>query len=170
MRGAYSPQGLLAGRYDVKVFYKPEGNFNSLGANRVTAEVEETGLVRVVECAAYYDAGEVLYREMLESQVAGGSTQAMGQVLSEGAIYDADGQPLVGTIGDAGLLTSTEMARFVVKTANTRSNAPHGAKGVGESPAIGVPPALVRAIERQVGHRLTHTPLAPEELVAPAGA
>ena len=167
--GTYSPTKLLAGHYDVKVFYKPEGNFNSLGANLVTADLEETGMVRVRECAAYYDAGEVLYREMLESQVAGGSTQAMGQVLSEGALYDADGQPLVGTIGDAGLLSATEMARFVVKTAPTRSNAPHGAKGVGESPAIGVPPALMRAIERQAGHRLTHTPLVPEELLRHRG-
>lgn len=164
-RGSYDPKKLLAGSYAVQVFWKPEGNLNSLGANLVTAELEDTGMVRVRECAAYYDAGEVLYREMLESQVAGGSTQAMGQVLSEGARYDADGQPLVGTIGDAGVLSATEMARFVVKTAKTRSNTPHGAKGVGESPAIGVPPALMRAVERQAGHRLTRTPLDPEDLL-----
>ncbi len=168
-RGTYSAEKLLAGSYDVKVFWKPEGNMNSLGANVVSADVEETGMVTVRECAAYYDAGEVLYREMLESQVAGGSMQAMGQVLSEGALYDADGQPLVGTIGDSGVLSATEMARVVVKTAKTRSNTPHGAKGVGESPAIGVPPALVRAIERQAGHRLTHTPLRPEELLGGGG-
>lgn len=164
-RGVYSAKKLLAGTYDAKVFWRPEGNFNSLGANLVTADLDETGMVRVRECAAYYDAGEVLYPEMVESQVAGGSTQAMGQVLSEGALYDPEGQPLIGTIGDAGLLSSTEMARFTVKTAKTRSSAPHGAKGVGESPAIGVPPALMRAIERQAGHRLTQTPLKPEELL-----
>ena len=163
--GAYSPKKLLAGRASATVFYRPEGNFNSLGANLVTADLQETGMVRVKECAAYYDAGEVLYREMLESQVAGGSMQAMGQVLSEGAFYDADGQPLVGSIGDAGLLSATESARVVVKTAETRSNTPHGAKGVGESPAIGVPPALVRAVERQAGHRLRGTPLDPGDLI-----
>ncbi len=168
-RGTYDAEKLLAGSYDVRVFWKPEGNMNSLGANVVTADLDETGMVRVRECAAYYDAGEVLYREMLESQVAGGSTQAMGQVLSEGALYDAEGQPLVGTIGDAGVLSATEMAKITVKTAKTRSNTPHGAKGVGESPAIGVPPALVRAIERQAGHRLTHTPLKPEELLSRKG-
>ncbi len=163
--GTYSPKKLLAGRYDVEVFFKPEGNFNSLGANLVTADLDETGIVRVREVAAYYDAGEVLFPAMVESQVAGGSTQAMGQVLSEGALYDADGQPLIGTMGDAGLLSAAEMARFVVKTARTRSSAPHGAKGVGESPAIGVPPALVRAVERQAGRRLTQTPLRPENLI-----
>ncbi len=164
-RDPYSAQKLLAGSYDVQVFWKPEGNLNSLGANLVTADLDDTGMVRVLECNAYYDAGEVLYREMLESQVAGGSTQAMGQVLSEGAVYDEDGQPLAVTIGDSGVLSATEGARFVVKTAKTRSNTPHGAKGVGESPAIGVPPALMRAVERQAGHRLTRTPLDPEDLI-----
>jgi carbon-monoxide dehydrogenase large subunit len=163
--GPYSTKKLLSGKFDVKVFFRPEGNFNSLGANLVTADVDETGLVRVREVAAYYDAGEVLNRPMLESQVMGGSTQAIGQVLSEGALYDQNGQPLVGTIGDAGLLSATEMPTFTVKTAHTRSNTAHGAKGVGESPAIGVPPALMRAIERRVGRRLTHTPLRPEELL-----
>ncbi|MEK6986529.1 MAG: hypothetical protein AABX97_00355, partial [Candidatus Thermoplasmatota archaeon] len=66
---------------------------------------------------------------------------------------------------DAGVLSATEMPRFVVKTAETRSDLPHGAKGVGESPTIGVPPALMRAIERQAGKRLTRTPLRPEELI-----
>ncbi|HYM38541.1 MAG TPA: xanthine dehydrogenase family protein molybdopterin-binding subunit [Thermoplasmata archaeon] len=164
-RGTYSAKKLLAGTYDAKVFYKPEGNFNSLGANLVTAHVDETGLVGVDEVAAYYDAGEVLNRAMLESQVIGGSVQGIGQVLTEGAFYDADGQPTVGTIGDAGLLSAMEMPRFSVKTATTRSDAPHGAKGVGESPTIGVPPALMRAVERHVGRRLTHTPLRPEELL-----
>jgi len=41
----------------------------------------------------------------------------------------------------------------------------HGAEGVVESPTIGVPPALVRALERQVGRRLTKTPLRPEDLL-----
>ncbi len=169
-KGAYSAQKLLAGKYDVKVFFRPEGNFNSLGANLVAADLDELGLVRVRDVVAYYDAGEVLNPPMLESQVAGGSAQAMGQVLSEGAFYDEGGQPLVGTIGDAGLLSATEMPTFVVKTARTRSNTPHGAKGVGESPAIGVPPALIRAVERQAGRRLTSTPLRPDGLVAPGRA
>jgi aerobic carbon-monoxide dehydrogenase large subunit len=164
--GTYSTKNLLRGAYDAKTFFKPEGNFNSFGANVVIAETTENGLPRVREVAAYYDVGEVLNPPMVESQIIGGSFQGIGQVLSEGAIYDADGQPLVGTIADAGLLSSLEIPRFVVKTAKTRSTLPHGAKGLGESPTIGVPPALVRSIERQVGKRLRHTPLAPEDLLS----
>jgi len=167
--GKYSAARLLAGAYDAKVFFRPKGNFNSFGANLVSADLEETGHVRVRECVAYYDVGQVLNPAMVESQVAGGSAQGIGQVLSEGAVYDSEGQVLTATIGDAGLLSATEMPRFVVKTAETRSALPHGAKGVGESPTIGIPPALVRAIERQVGRRLTHTPLHPEELILREG-
>ncbi|MEK6838159.1 MAG: hypothetical protein AABY08_00275, partial [Candidatus Thermoplasmatota archaeon] len=61
-------------------------------------------------------------------------------------------------------LTAMEIPRFVVKLADSRSDLPHGAKGVGESPTIGVPPALVRAIERASGKRLTRTPISLEEL------
>ncbi len=167
--GAYSAEKLLAGEYDAKVFFRPKGNFNSFGANLVSADVDEAGRIRVHECFAYYDVGVVLNPAMVESQVAGGSAQGIGQVVSEEAVYNQDGQVLTASIGDAGVLSATEMPRFVLKTAASRSVLPHGAKGVGESPTIGVPPALVRAIERQVGRRMTHTPLTPEELVRTEG-
>jgi carbon-monoxide dehydrogenase large subunit len=168
--GRYSPRRLLEGVYDVKVFFRPKGNFNSFGANLVTADLEATGLVRVRECAAYYDTGRVLNRAMVDGQVAGGSLQGIGQVLFEAAVYDEKGNVLTASLADAGLPTAVEAPRYSVKYATSRSNAPHGAKGVGESPAIGVPPALVRAIERQVRRRLTRTPLRPEDLVSPAVA
>lgn len=167
--GSYSAAKLLAGAYDAKVFFKPTGNFNSLGANLVSADLLESGHVHVREVVAYYDVGEVLNPPMVESQVTGGSIQGIGQVLTEGAFYDADGQVLVGSIGDAGVLSSKESPPVIVHTAKTRSTLRHGAKGVGESPTIGVPPALVRAIERQVGARLTDTPLAPEDLLRKSG-
>lgn len=167
--GRYSSAKLLAGEFDVKVFFRPKGNFNSFGANLVVADVEDTGLVRVRDCAAYYDVGELLNPAMVESQVAGGSLQGIGQVLLESAAYDSQGNVLAASLADAGVPTAVEAPRYVVKTARSRSNLPHGAKGVGESPTIGVPPALVRAIERQVGRRLTRTPLRPEDLFARRG-
>ncbi len=162
--GRYSSERLLAGTFDAKTFFEPKGNFNSLGANLVTADLEETGFVRVREVRAYYDVGEVLNRAMVESQIEGGSTQAMGQVLFEGAFYDPQGNVLATSLADAGLPTALESPHFVVKTAKTKSTAPHGAKGVGEAPTIGVPPALIRAIERQAGKRLTRTPVRPEDV------
>jgi len=160
----YSVDALLAGTYDEYVFHDQEDPVNSFGANLVTAAVDDTGIVRVRECVSYYDVGRVLNPAMVESQIVGGSLQAIGQVLTESAAYDENGQILGGSLADAGLLTAMEIPRFVVKLAHSRSDLPHGAKGVGESPTIGVPPALVRAIERASGKRLTRTPIPLEEL------
>ncbi len=165
--GRYSAGKLLAGGFDAHAFFEPRENMNSLGANLVIADVEETGLARVREVRAYYDAGQVLNPYMVESQIAGGSAQGIGQVLFEEAVYDPDGNVLTASLSDAGVPTAMEMPRFTIKTARSRSGLPHGAKGVGESPTIGVPPALVRALERQVGRRLTSTPVRPEQLLAP---
>jgi carbon-monoxide dehydrogenase large subunit len=56
------------------------------------------------------------------------------------------------------------MPNVVTKLAAIPSSLPHGAKGVGESPTMGVPPAAIRAIEKLVGKRLRETPI-PIELV-----
>ena len=42
---------------------------------------------------------------------------------------------------------------------------PHHAKGLGEAPTIGVPVAIVRAIEKVASKRLRHTPIKPQELI-----
>ena len=162
---AYSPKTLLAGGFDVEVFLRGPESLNSLGANLVAADVDRTGAVRIGESGAYYDVGRPLNPAMVEGQIVGGSAQAIGQVLYEGALYDENGQLLAASLADAGVPTAVEMPpRFVVRLANSRSSLPHGAKGLGESPTIGVPPALVRAIERSAGKRLTRTPIPAAEL------
>ena len=167
--GRYSPKALLSGEFDAETFYKREGSLNAFGANLVAATLEPTGAVRVEECVAYYDVGRPLNRAMVEGQIVGGSAQAIGQVLYEEAQYNEDGQVMTASLADAGLATAAEMPpRFVVKLAKSRSSFAHGAKGVGESPTIGVPPALVRAIERQAGKRITATPVRPENLARPS--
>ncbi len=163
--GRYSAKRLLAGSYDAKTFFRPRGNYNSFGANLVVADVDPMGRVRVRECLAYYDVGRALNPTMVAGQVAGGSLQGIGQVLYEGVTYDAGGQVLTASLMDAGLPTAVEMPeRVVLKTPNDASDLPHGAKGVGESPAIGVPPALVRALERRLRTRLRRTPVPLSEL------
>jgi carbon-monoxide dehydrogenase large subunit len=96
---------------------------------------------------------------MIESQIIGGTAQGIGQVLTEEAKYDDEGQMLTATIADAGLIGALAMPAVEVKLAHFPSPLPHGAKGVGESATMGVPPAAVRAIEKLVGRRLRETPL-----------
>ncbi|MEM0121367.1 MAG: xanthine dehydrogenase family protein molybdopterin-binding subunit [Thermoprotei archaeon] len=162
--GGYSPQELLKGEFSVEVFYRVDEQINTLGVNLVRAEVDELGSVRVGDCLAYYDVGRALTPWMVEAQVHGGCAQGVGQVLYESVRYSSDGQLLTTSILDAGLPYTTEVPSYTVLLTEHPSTLPHGAKGVGESPTIGVPPALVRAIETLTGKRINHTPILPAEL------
>jgi aerobic carbon-monoxide dehydrogenase large subunit len=163
---SYSPARLLEGEYEAEVFFKPEGGLNSFGANLVAAKVNRTGMAAVDEIVSYYDVGKALNPTMIESQITGGEAQALGEVLYERALYSEDGQLLTATIADSGVPHSTEMPKFVVMTASHPSSLPHGAKGIGESPTIGVPPAATRALEVVLGKRFTSLPIESEQLWA----
>jgi aerobic carbon-monoxide dehydrogenase large subunit len=163
---AYSPARLLEGEYEAEVFFKPKESLNSFGANLVSARVNKDGMAVIDEITSYYDVGRVLNQAMVESQIAGGFAQALGEVLYERALYNEDGQLLTATIADSGVPHSTEMPNFVVMTASHPSSLPHGVKGVGESPTIGVPPAATRALELALRKKLTDLPIDSESLWA----
>jgi len=162
--GKFSPAELMRHEFDVTVFHSEKGQLNAFGANLVTAESDELGNVRLKECRAYYDVGRQLNPTMIQSQIIGGTAQGIGQVLDEQVKYDEDGQLLTATIADAGLLTPLMMPQVSIKLASIPSPLPHGAKGVGESPTMGVPPAALRAIETLIGRRLRETPIPIEVL------
>ncbi|MEM0074740.1 MAG: xanthine dehydrogenase family protein molybdopterin-binding subunit [Nitrososphaerota archaeon] len=162
--GSYSVDELLKGDYEAKVFYTPSDQSTSLGANLVEVERDTVKGIRIKRIVAYYDVGRALNPAMIESQVIGGSIQAVGQVLYEVARYNEDGQPLVGSIADAGLPTAVEAPHVMVKLAEIPSALEHKAKGVGESPTIGVPPALVKAIENVINQEIHETPIPYEQI------
>ena len=164
---SYSAARLLEGEYEAEVFFRPKENLNSFGANLVSARIR-SGMAAIEEVTSFYDVGRVLNPAMVESQITGGSAQAVGEVLYERALYSDDGQLLTATIADAGVPHSTEMPRFVVMTTSHPSPLPHGVKGVGESPAIGVPPAATRALELALGKKFTSLPIDSERLWADA--
>jgi len=157
--GTYSPTELLNHDFDATVFHSQKEQLNAFGANLVTAQLDESGNIRLTKCVAYYDVGRQLNPDMIESQIIGGTAQGIGQVLTEEIKYSDEGQLLTATIADAGILSASIMSPVEVKLANNPSPLPHGAKGVGESPTMGIPPAAVRAIEKLVGKRLRETPI-----------
>ena len=164
---AYSVPRLLEGDYEAEAFFKPKENMNSFGANLVSSKTN-SGRATIGEVSSYYDVGTVLNPVMLESQITGGFAQAIGEVLYERALYSDDGQLLTATIADSGVPHSTEMPKFTVMTASHPSSLPHGVKGVGESPTIGVPPAATRALELALGKKLSTLPIESEQLwIAP---
>ena len=164
--GEYSPRGLLEHEFDVTVFHREGDQANSFGAYLVRASLSDAGEAKVEVCAAFHDVGRAINPQMVEGQIIGGCAQGIGQVLFENVRYNEDGQQLVGTIADSGLILAPSMPHVTAMLSEDESRplSPRRVKGVGEAPTIGVPPALVRALEVALGKRLRHTPLSPEEL------
>lgn len=163
--GKYEPSLLRTVNADAEIYQDLKGSLNSFGANLATVEVDELGHVHVLESIACYDVGHALSRDVVISQIEGGSAQGIGQVLSEKIMYSEDGQMITSSISEAGVLEATRVPNFKVKIIENPSPYPHGAKGVGESPTIGVPAAVVCAIERLTGIRIRDTPVDPELLI-----
>ncbi len=163
--GNYTADNLLSGSYDEFVNDETRRSINSFGANLATVEIGKMGNVKVKKCIAYYDVGRALNRDMVIGQIQGGMAQGIGQTLHEVLSYNEDGQLITSSISDAGVPLAEDLPNFGVKIAENRSILPHGAKGVGESPTIGVPTALIRAIEKARGKRLRKTPVMPEDLM-----
>lgn len=163
--GKYSKELLLDDGADVYTHWREKGSMDSLGCNLVTCKVNERGQVTLKECSAYYDVGKPLSESTVRGQIEGGMAQGIGQTLYEELLYNEDGELLTTSIADAGVPLANQLPDYKVFLAETTSILATGAKGVGESPTIGIPPALSRAIENQTGVHITETPVRQELLV-----
>ena len=114
------------------------------------AEVEidpDTGLTRTVKYTAVNDFGTVLNPMLVEGQIQGGVMQGLGQVLLEGAVYDADGQLVTGSFMDYAMPHAHDAPMIDVanRPVPTKTN-PIGAKGCGEAGTSGGLPAVANAV------------------------
>ena len=158
---------MLKHNFDVTVFHDDSEPVVSFGANLAKVSVDrETGMASLNECVAYYDAGRVLNPFMAEGQSTGGTVQGIGQVLWEEAMYDKDGQLIVGTMEDAGIPSASLIGRITIQLVEHASESGYPIKGIGEAATTGVPPAVIRALEKNLGSRLCRTPVRAEEILA----
>jgi carbon-monoxide dehydrogenase large subunit len=107
-----------------------------------------TGETRVDRYAVVDDVGLPINPMICEGQIHGGIAQGVGQALLETMTYDpADGQLLSGSFMDYAMPRAHDFCEIrnefccVPSTTN-----PLGIKGVGESGAIGAPPAVMNAV------------------------
>jgi aerobic carbon-monoxide dehydrogenase large subunit len=128
----------------------------SSGAYAAAVEIERaTGRLHVLALAAADDPGRVVNPLLGEGQVIGAVAQALGQCLTEEAVYDEDGQLRNGSFADYKLLTAAEMPPLATAFVETPSPLnPLGAKGVGEAGAIGTPAAIANAVADALGRPL----------------
>ena len=118
------------------------------------AEVDtETGKVTLVRHVTVDDAGIVVNPVLTEGQRHGGIAQGAAQALLEEMVYDADGNPLTGTLADYAAITATELPSFELLVSETPTPInPLGVKGIGEAGTIGATPAVQNAVIDAVSH------------------
>ena len=92
------PEGMEAG-LEATSFYDPPNFVYPFGAHVAVVEVDpETGRIDLKRYVAVDDCGPQINPVIVEGQVHGGVVQGIGQALWEGAVYDANGQLLTGSL------------------------------------------------------------------------
>jgi carbon-monoxide dehydrogenase large subunit len=134
-------------------FYDPENFVFPFGAHACVVDVDvETGKVEVVRYVCVDDCGPAINPMIIDGQVHGGITHAIGQALYEQIVYDAEGQLVTGTFVDYALPTAAELPSFETDRTETPSPVNSlGVKGVGEAGTIAATPAVTAAVLDALG-------------------
>ncbi|HYH31521.1 MAG TPA: xanthine dehydrogenase family protein molybdopterin-binding subunit [Pseudonocardia sp.] len=149
-------------------FHQDDATF-PFGAHVSVVEVDtDTGRVTPPRHVAVDDCGRVLNPLLVEGQQHGGLAQGIAQALYEEVVFDADGQPLTGTLADYRMPTAADLITY--EAANTETPTPMnplGAKGIGESATVGSTPAVQNAVVDALsvfGVRHVDLPCTPERV------
>src|SRR5581483_7787109 len=113
---------------------------------RVRAD-RETGRWGIAGYAAIQDVGRAINPPEVVGQVHGGALQSLGRALGEQMVYDEAGVLRTATFVDYELPTIDQAPPLDVQLIEVPSPwGPHGAKGVGEPPAVPGPAAVANAL------------------------
>ena len=159
----------MEGGLEAVTYYDPPNLTFPFGAYISVVDIDRgTGQVKVRDFLAIDDCGTIINPMIVEGQVHGGLTMGLAPSLYEEIVYDEHGTMLNGTLMDYLLPTSMETPAW--RTGNTVTPSPHhpiGAKGVGESPTVGAPPAIANAVVDALSHlgvRHIDIPITPWKL------
>ncbi len=155
------PEGLEPGLEAVN-YYDPPNFTYPFGAYVCVVDVEpQTGEVKVRRFYALDDCGTRINPMVIEGQVHGGLTEALGIALGQELTFDETGNIQGASLLDYYLPTAVETP--VWETDYTVTPSPHhpiGAKGVGESPNVGGVSAFSNAVVDAFAHLgVTHMPM-----------
>jgi aerobic carbon-monoxide dehydrogenase large subunit len=148
---AYIPENLPEGMepgLDETSFYDPENFVFPFGAHACVVDVDpETGNVDVVRYVAVDDCGPAINPLLIDGQVHGGITHALGQALFERIHYDENGQLVTGTFVDYALPSAAELPSYETDRTETPSPVNSlGVKGVGEAGTIAGSATVTNAV------------------------
>jgi carbon-monoxide dehydrogenase large subunit len=155
--------------------YDPSLEVMANGAHAGIVDVDtETGLVSIERFVAVEDCGTMINPMIVEGQLRGGITQALGAAFLEEMVYDDQGQLLTTTFMDYLVPTASEAPEIEIIHIETPSKVTAGGvKGMGESAMIAAPAALVNAVNDAIeplGAYLTDVPLTPDRILTAISA
>jgi carbon-monoxide dehydrogenase large subunit len=162
------PQGMEAGLEAVDYYDPPNLTF-PFGSYICVVDIDKgTGEVKIRRFVAVDDCGHIINPLIVEGQIHGGLTMGLAPSLYEEIVYDENGQNLTGTLADYLLPTAVESPKWELgKTITPSPHHPIGAKGVGESPTVGAPPAIANAVVDALWHlgvRHVDIPITPPKV------
>jgi CO/xanthine dehydrogenase Mo-binding subunit len=133
------------------------------------AEIEvdtETGRMRVLKLVNAVDCGRPVNPRIVETQISGAALMQLGFTLYEKINLDS-GQITNASLADYKIPGIADVPAVMVNEAIDayQSNAPFGAKGVGESSTMPLSPAIANALDDACGVRLTELPLTAEAVL-----
>lgn len=137
----------------------------TFNACAVELEVDtNTGKINILKSTLVQDVGKAINPNLIEGQMDGGFTMALGYTLFEDLnVVD-------------GVMKNNKFSKYLIPTAmdtidlekviveDPESTAPFGAKGIGEPVMIPVAPAILNAIYDATGVRVKELPVTPEKL------
>jgi carbon-monoxide dehydrogenase large subunit len=147
------PQGMEAG-LEATDYYDPPNLTFPFGSYICVVDIDKgTGEIHVRRFVAVDDCGNIINPLVVEGQIHGGLTMGLAPALYEEIVYDETGQNLTGTLVDYLVPTAVESPKWELgKTVTPSPHHPLGAKGVGESPTVGAPPAIANAVVDALWH------------------
>jgi carbon-monoxide dehydrogenase large subunit len=147
--------GALAARQpDKRIFIENVNTVDGIawpnGAHVGEVEIDpDTGRVELKRYTTVDDVGRPLHRPIVFGQIQGGCAQGIGQALLEENVYDREtGQLITGSFMDYAMPRADTFPTFsnaLDDSVPAKTN-PLGAKGVGESGAVGSTPTVMNAI------------------------
>ena len=162
------PPGMEAG-LEATDYYDPPNLTFPFGSYIAVVDIDTgTGMVSIRRFVAIDDCGNIINPLVVEGQVHGGLTMGLAPAMYEEIVYDENGQCLTGTLADYLVPTAVESPKW--ETGHTITPSPHhpiGAKGVGESPTVGAPPAIANAVVDALWHlgvRNIDIPITPQKV------
>ena len=145
--GEPMPEGLEGG-LDGQVIYDPPNLTYPYGAYIAVVDIDpDTAQVTVRRFIAVDDCGVRINPMIVDGQIHGGLAEGIGIALMELISFDEEGNCLNSSFMDYLIPTALECPDFELgETVTPCPHHPLGAKGVGESPNVGSPPAIVNAV------------------------